>query len=376
MERFEYMKIPIRWIPQEIIDQYKLLDFVDADGYVYVEIRKGMDGLKQAARIAYDRLVQPMAPHGYHPIRHSPGLWKHTTLPTVFALCVDDFGIKYLNDNEAHHLIRTLEKYYTIATDWTGTDYCGLHLQWNYKNRYVDVSMPQYIEKTLQKFNHPTPARAQHAPHDWIRPAYGAKIQYAPADPNLPVLDQAGTTRVQSINGTLMYYARAVDPSMLPALNEISTQQAKPTEQTITKCNHLLDYAATHPNAVIRYHASDMALHVDTDAAYLVLPNAKSRIAGHYYLSDHPQHRPTKPDPHPNGPIHTECKTLRTVVSSAAEAECGGPYINAQNAIPIRDALIAIGHPQAPTPIKTDNATALGIVSNLMKPKRSKTWDM
>ena len=57
-----------------------------------------------------------------------------------------------------------------------------------------------------------------------------------------------------------MYYARAVNPTMLPALNEISTQQAKPTEQAINKCNHLLDYAATYPNAVIRYHASNMAL--------------------------------------------------------------------------------------------------------------------
>jgi hypothetical protein len=177
MKRFEYMKIPIRWIPQEIIDQYHLLDLVHTDGYVYVEIRKGMYGLKQAARIAYDRLVKLLAPHGYHPIRHSPGLWKHNKLPTVFALCVDDFGIKYVNITHAHHLINTLQKYYKISTDWAGTDYCGLHLQWNYKRRYVDVSMPNYIAKSLHKFQHPQPATAQHAPHNWTRPAYGAKIQ-------------------------------------------------------------------------------------------------------------------------------------------------------------------------------------------------------
>jgi hypothetical protein len=54
----------------------------------------------------------------------------------------------------------------------------------------------------------------------------------------------------------------------------------------------------------------------------------------------------------------------------------GGLYINAQTTIPIRDTLIAIGHPQPPTPIKTDNSTSLGIATSLMKPKRSKTWDM
>ena len=67
------------------------MDIVAADGYVYCEIRKGMYGLKQAARIAFDRLVKLLKPHCYSPSRRNPGLWKHITLPTVFALCVDDF---------------------------------------------------------------------------------------------------------------------------------------------------------------------------------------------------------------------------------------------------------------------------------------------
>ena len=70
-----------------------------------------------------------------------------------------------------------------------------------------------------------------------------------------------------------------------------------------------MDYAATYPNATIRYQASDMILHVDTDAAYLVLPNARNGVAGHYFLSNHP--RPHgNPKPAPNGPIHTICQTI------------------------------------------------------------------
>jgi hypothetical protein len=98
-----------------------------------------------------------------------------------------------------------------------------------------------------------------------------------------------------------------------------------------------------------------MLLHVDMDAAYLVLPKAKGQFAGHYTLTDQPPAAPTRPNPTPNGPIHTECRTLRSVVSSAAEAECGGLYHNSQNAVPIQDTLITIGHPQPPIPIKTDN---------------------
>ena len=44
----------------------------------------------------------------------------------------------------------------------------------------------------------------------------------------------------------------------------------------------LLDYLATFPNAKVQYKASDMILNVDSDAAYLVVPHAKSRIAGYY----------------------------------------------------------------------------------------------
>ena len=59
-----------------------------------------------------------------------------------------------------------------------------------------------------------------------------------------------------------------------------------------------------------------------------------------------------------------------------AEAETGGVYFNAQRAIPIRIALEEMGHPQPPTPIKTDNASALGYIYDNIRQKRSKSFDM
>jgi hypothetical protein len=163
---------------------------------------------------------------------------------------------------------------------------------------------------------------------------------------------------------------------MLPAINEISGSQAAPTQKTMRACKMLLDYAATYPVAILRYHDSDMALHIDSDAAYLVLPNARSRYAGHYYLSNNPPSPPEKPNPQPNGPILTICKTIWGVMSSAAEAETGGVYGNAQEAIACPISLRALGHPQAATPIKTDNSTSNSFVHANIKQRRSKTWDM
>ena len=378
MDRFEYIKIPFKWIPEEIRQQYNLYDIVEPDGYVYCEVRKGMYGLKQAARLAFDNLVKNLAPHGYHPVRESPGLWKHETRPTVFTLCVDDFGIKANTKDDALHLLNAIKTSYKISIDWEGKDYLGLSLVWNYAKKYVDISMPWYIPSALHKFQHKKPTRPQDAPHAWTQPVYGQRIQYAKDPSNSPLLNAIDTLRVQSINGTILYYARAIDPTLLPALNEISTSQAAPTQDTMDKCNQVLDYVATHPLAVIRYRASDMILMTDTDAAYLVLPKARSRIAGHYYFTNRMDDY-TQGIPMANGPVLTECKTLRSVVSSSAEAETGGTFANAQHVIPMKHILETVfRHPQPAkgSPIVTDNLTSQGILTKLIKPRKSKTWDM
>ena len=53
MARYEYMKLALACIPDEIIEQYSL-HTLSSDGWVYLEIQKGMPGLKQAGRIAND----------------------------------------------------------------------------------------------------------------------------------------------------------------------------------------------------------------------------------------------------------------------------------------------------------------------------------
>ena len=72
-------------------------------------------------------------------------------------------------------------------------------------------------------------------------------------DPNSSELrDQQGTKFIQTVVGIFIYYARALDPTMLCALNVISRVQARPTKDTMAKAKWFLDYAATYPNAIIR----------------------------------------------------------------------------------------------------------------------------
>jgi hypothetical protein len=238
--------------------------------------------------------------------------------------------------------------------------------------------MPGYIEAALNKFQHAMPAKPQHAPHAWAQPVYGRTVQEPIPEDTSPPLDAKAITRLQQIVGTLLYYARAIDSSMLVALGNLVEDQTKGTQNTETAAAQLLDYVATHPDATIQYNASDMALHIDSDASYLSMPHARSRAGGCFYLSSKSAQATKAPTVTPpmNGAIHVLSHKLRNVMALAAEAEVGALYENGQDAVAIRNMLNDMGHPQAATQVKTDNSTAAGISNNTMKQRRSRAMDM
>jgi hypothetical protein len=168
-----------------------------------------------------------------------------------------------------------------------------------------------------------------------------------------------------------LYYARAVDPTVLMSLNGIATEQTKATEKMQAATNQMLDYLATHPDATIRYHASDMILHIHSDASYLSVSNSRSRLGGLLFLGNTPPAQETL-----NGSILNVAAVIKNVVASAAESVVGACFHNAQSGAPLRVTLTELGHTQPPTPLRTDNSTANGIVNETIKQKRSKAMDM
>jgi hypothetical protein len=163
LPRFEYMKMPLSRFPEEIVQKYNLKALA-VDGWVYIEIRKGIYGLKQAGLLANQLLQTRLAPFGYYPARHTPGLWLHKTRPILFTLVVNDFAVKYVGKQHADHLRNAFLKTYELRTDWTATVYSGVTLQCDYKNRTCDISMPSYVSNILSKFQHDAPKHPHHTP--------------------------------------------------------------------------------------------------------------------------------------------------------------------------------------------------------------------
>jgi hypothetical protein len=128
---YEYMRLNISILPLDTIEKYDFTRFA-VNGWVYMEIRKGMYGLRQAGLLANQLLQKRLKPFGYYPARQTPGLWLHNTKTPAFSLVVDAFAVKYVTTADAHHLCNALLRHYEITTDWNGTVYSGITLDWNY----------------------------------------------------------------------------------------------------------------------------------------------------------------------------------------------------------------------------------------------------
>ena len=213
-------------------------------------------------------MAKRLGEHGYYQSNVVPGLWRHKTRPITFCLVVDDFAVKYVNKADAEHLINTIKKHYQITVDEKATQYIGLTIQWDWNNRKAHIHMPGYLDKAFVRFNHEKPMKIQNSPHPHVPPNYGAKTQYAEDEIESPLLSKEDTKYIQAVTGTLLYHARAVDPTILPALSSIATEQVKPTQATMKNVKQLLDYCSTQEEAIITYNASKMILAVHSDAGY------------------------------------------------------------------------------------------------------------
>ena len=143
-----------------------------------------MYGLPKEGQLSYIALIKHLQLYGYTRAGFTPGLFKNATQDTMFSLVVYDSGVKYTAKNDAFHLIGTLQKKYPIIIDWSDRIFLGIHLDWDYINLTVILSMPNYVNKDLSILQNKKPKHDQHSPHPQAKPNNGAKIQYVPPSTN------------------------------------------------------------------------------------------------------------------------------------------------------------------------------------------------
>jgi hypothetical protein len=150
MTRYEYVRMNLSDFPEDIIKEYELRNIANKDGTVIAECRKCVYGLPQAGILANKYLEKRLNEYGYFQSNHTNGLWTHESRPIQFALCVDDFGVKYVNDHDVEHLKAALtaenpengKPMFEITVDMDGTRFCGLFMDWDYESGEVHCSIP------------------------------------------------------------------------------------------------------------------------------------------------------------------------------------------------------------------------------------------
>ena len=221
-----------------------------------------------------------------------------------------------------------------------------------------------YIEKALRRFGLLDPKGAN-SPTVYVPPEYGKQVQYEEIDDTSPV-SPASKTRIQEIVGVFLFYARAVDPTMLTAVNKLASKQANPTESVVAASERLMQYAARFPDATIEIRPSDMQLMCHSDASYLSEQNSRSRAGGILFLGDPNLTQGL------NGAIDCISVIISTVVASAAEADYVALFIVGREAVSASATLTDMGYPQTATLIICDNQCAVGIANRTVKQKQTK----
>ncbi|KAL7478301.1 hypothetical protein ACHAW6_004070 [Cyclotella cf. meneghiniana] len=241
LERQEFIRMRLSDIPDKIVQEYKLLDNLERDGYIYITIVLGMYGLPHADLIANTLLKKWLNKHGYKQSKIVPGLWRHDRRPIWFTLVVDDFGVKYIGQEHAIHLKNAIESHYPLTTNRTGNRYIGIHLDMDYAKHKVHLSMPGYLSKALKQFQHKPPHEPQNAPFPTKRIINGAKQQFAMQASTAPLLDKKDRKFIQQVCKKFLFLGRVVDSTLLCPISAIASQSAQPTQETMNHTLQLLD---------------------------------------------------------------------------------------------------------------------------------------
>jgi hypothetical protein len=273
------MKLHRRHLPQTIIDEYKLQNLFHND-HVMVEVIGGMYGLKQAGLLAQKELKDHLAQNGYYECKNTSCLFRHHTKDIAFVLVVDDFGIKYTNENDMRHLVKTLQNKYSLTVDMSGSTYLGLQIEHDTTQKTITISLPGYVERALRSLDITRSNTPVNNPIKYTPPTYGTNLTQCVYVDTSPPLDITSAKRIQKIVGLFLYYARLIDSSMLVAVTKLASQQAAPTIETQIAADLLLQYAAWHPNAQVTFQKSTMQLEISSDASYLSESKTRSRVGG------------------------------------------------------------------------------------------------
>jgi hypothetical protein len=179
---------------------------------------------------------------------------------------VDDFLVKSCCQAGLDHLYATLRQHYTITVDEKASRFCGITLDWDYTPGKKHATSPCQVTLKRPSSDSPIP----NLPSISLPPANGLPLNNMEPRYNnmLPLMTAPSHpwTQKESPSSSKLWepsssMRQAVDLTMHVALGTIAAAQTKGTAHIMDAAIHLLNYAASNPDAAIQFHQSDMILY-------------------------------------------------------------------------------------------------------------------
>ena len=278
LDRPEYMRLKLDEVSPWAMQHFEFSKYAQpgADS-ILLQVDNGIYGLPQSGILAQRKLKAHLANHGYIESIHSPCHFTHITDHIDFVLVVDDFGISTQGDGPAERLFEVLRKRYPLKVDMTGSKFIGFKVDFKYSaklsGRQCSISMPGYVPAALKRFGI-TEFTPVHSAENVLPVNYSSPASQLIDSDDSALLSPAELLRLQQINGTILYYSRAVDALLLTSCGRIGSRIADPTMEILQRAEHLLAHMGTYPDATIVY---DLLLEIFADASYNSEKNARSR---------------------------------------------------------------------------------------------------
>jgi hypothetical protein len=311
MACLEYMGMKLNDLVEAFFTLYNLTNKANANGCVYIEIQKGMYGLLQVGILAQELLKACLNKHGYCQSLHwasGATIFDQYLSPYVWTILASRmWGVNMRSTLPPSSMNITNANWNGKVGTWawtlTGTTHAALFMS-PCLNRYPKHSCNFNTHLRVSHNISRTPTSSQ----------IMAPKRSSQRTSTLPcsLTKRAKSTSKRSSALSCITLAVLTAPCYLESAQ---LHHNSPIRQKTPKNGPLIPhYAATHPNAIINYKASNMVLTGHSDASYLSELNAHSRASGHFFMSN------DDPIPANNGAIFTTSQIIKAVMSSAAEA--------------------------------------------------------
>ena len=252
----EYIRIQTQLIPPSVIEFFQLQPFINRQT-LYCSVHKTHYGLPQAGALSQRRLFRHLHTNGYHQLPSTPSVFRNKTGTIRFTLVVDDFVVLWTDRKDMDHFINTLTALYQVKINWDGTKYLGMNIAINRAERHVTLTMPKYIDRLLCKVR-PEGVKGSNTPATYTAPNYANPGARKATVDNSALASEEDKKLLQRVVGTLLYYSRAVDPSICTAVHQLGSVQSKPSQNDMRKMDKLLQYVSKHRNIGIRFYAAHL----------------------------------------------------------------------------------------------------------------------